>query len=277
MLRSRFMKLGIIIYADQNFDKTKIPFLTRCINSVKRNCSEKNFEAHIMVGDKKLKKEIKKTIEEKISVYSDPAKKANEIISSMDCTHFIIVRYDTIFSPDFFSKVKKCKADEAMLLNYTCKVNNESTIIEYAPMFRECGLKEQLEKAPFIWNIVFSKSIVEKKKLHFSSLNNSNQYLYLINYLCYGKLKICKDVVLCFDRKVIKTNFSVPVIVKNVNLICKIAKKQKKKHNADVLIALIQDCVVPLVNAKYKQKNFAKKMAITMIIVRLTNIIGGGF
>lgn len=266
------MDLGVIVYTEKQFEKRKIPFIQRCLNSIYRQKVDNVKIKLLVMDDNEIVNEIKNSIDADIIRFKEPAKAINKCIKELDCSHFIIVRYDTIFAPNSINEISACKNDEGILLNFTSKKDK----LFFEPFFKVCDVNSQLEKAPFVWNVVFSKEVVIKNKLSFENFSLYNQYLFLINYICCGNLIESENINLCLDRTIHTKRLSNKFIKQNFKLICQTAKFIQKSRNSYAAAAFVRDICVPLTKMRYNAKGIRNRFKYSFMCIKFMRIIIGG-
>ena len=268
--------LGIIIFTDDKFDiEAKFCFLLRCVNSIRRQ--KQNNVKIVFLSKTEIDEQYRNQFPDdlQVKVVKTSAAGMNECIRELDCSHFLFVRYDTIFSQNSLAQITSLEKDEGLIFNYSYKTSRNE--FELAPFYNNVNFVSQFERLPFALNIVFSKSVLLKNNIRFSDFKYSDQYLFILNYYTSSKnIKCSNDVLLCLDRTLnIEFKFSNSFFYKNYKNIFKVAKRLRKAREIDIIGYLMRDLAVPLLKRRYSEKSMARRMFNLFVAKYLMRILFG--
>ena len=254
------MELGIIIYTGEGFNyQRNIPHLNNCIKSIR---SQKYCDANIIVmceNDRDTIAAVKEQADVEVFPYEDAAQGLNDCIKQLQCTHFIISRYDTIYSMNSYEIIRSTVENRCgMIFNFTSK---SKTNRDFHKRLSEVNFDAQLSKFPCVWNVLFEKDIIVNNGIKFSDFTYKDQYLFLIRFFALAeKVFMCNDVVVCLDRT-LSINFKVSYdfYKNNKDMLLGLIKELKKKELGTLLACYIRDIALPTIRLGYEEKDERKR------------------
>lgn len=254
------MELGIIIHTGEGFDyKNNIPHLISCVKSIR---NQKYCDANIIVmceNDAEKMKTVKEKANVDVFPYDDVAKGLNDCIKQLECTHFIISRYDTIYSMNSYEIIRSTIENRCgMIFNFTSKSKDNK---DFHKRLSKIDFDSQLSKFPCVWNILFDKETVINNGIKFKDFTYKDQYLFLLRFFASAeKIFMCDDVLVCLDRTLsIDFKLGYDFYKNNKEMLLGLVKELKRKELGTLLCCYIRDIALPTVRLGYEEKDERKR------------------